>query len=217
MDSFLSLIGMLFFMFLVLSASVEVILEIFRGVLEKFGVVWAKSKISIEQSLDLLKEFSDNNLEMVSKVDALINVQKQLKTKSQHNVTALEEIKSDLSNLAGKPITDVVKHKLNKVALSVKTELDADKRKRVFIIRTLAAAVGCCLVWQSEFYVFQILSTSEEGKEWLGTLNKLQEPLINIFVGGFAAAAGSSYWHDQLDRLRSVKGVIDNARSLQLN
>ncbi|WP_041659362.1 hypothetical protein [Acaryochloris marina] len=217
MDSFLSLIGMLFFMFLVLSASVEVILEIFRGFLEQFGVVWAKSKISIEQSLDLLKEFSGNNSEMVSKVDALMNAQKQLKMKSKHNITTLNEIKLELSKLAGKPITDALKHALNEVALNVKAELDADKRKRVFIIRTLAAAVGCFLVWQSEFYVFQILSTSEEGKEWLDTLNKLQDPLINIFVGGFAAAAGSSYWHDQLDRLRNVKGVIDNARSLQLN
>ena len=71
MDSFLALLGMLFFMFLVLSAAVEVILEVFRGTLERFGVTWAKNKMSLDTALALAKEFAPNNTELNTKIEAV--------------------------------------------------------------------------------------------------------------------------------------------------
>jgi hypothetical protein len=68
---------------------------------------------------------------------------------------------------------------------------------------------------QSEFYIFQILAGAPESKEWLATLAKLNQPWINILVGGLAAAAGSSYWHDKLDRIRSLKTAASNLKALK--
>lgn len=56
MDSLLGLLGMLFFMFLVLAAAVEVILEVLRGILEQFGLTWVKSKVSLDEALRLSSE-----------------------------------------------------------------------------------------------------------------------------------------------------------------
>jgi hypothetical protein len=51
MEALLSLLGTLIFMFLVLAAAVEVILENFRGALERFGMTWVRGNITMEESL----------------------------------------------------------------------------------------------------------------------------------------------------------------------
>lgn len=85
---------------------------------------------------------------------------------------------------------------------------------RIFILRPIAALIGCFLAWQSDFYVFQILAESPSAKQWLGMLKGLQSEWVNIVVGGLAAAAGSSYWHDQLDKVRSLKAVSAEMKKL---
>jgi len=45
-------------MFLVLTAAVEVVLEVFRGILERLGITWAKGKVSLEAALKLAGEFA---------------------------------------------------------------------------------------------------------------------------------------------------------------
>ena len=56
MNSLLGVLGTLFFMFLILAATVEVILELFRGTLERFGITWAKGKVSLDDSLKLASD-----------------------------------------------------------------------------------------------------------------------------------------------------------------
>ena len=213
MDSFLALLGMLFFMFLVLSAAVEVILEVFRGTFERFGVTWAKNKMSLDTALALAKEFAPNNTELNTKIEAVKVAAEQLGDKTAAKITALEKLKTNLTAAGAK--VDAIAGELNAVAASIKTDLDRNERTRVFIIRCIAAIIGCILTWQSEFYVFQILANAPESKAWLATLTKLNEPWINIVVGGFAAAAGSSYWHDQLDRIRNLKAVAGSLKTLK--
>lgn len=213
MESFLALIGTLFFIFLVLSAAVEVILAIFRGTFERFGITWAKSKVSLDDALALSREFAPDNIELNTRIEAVKAAAKQLGGKATKNITALDLLKKNLGEADVN--INVIAGDLNALATSIKTDLHQNDRTRVFIMRCLAAIIGCILCWQSEFYIFQILANAPESKEWLAILVNFNRPWINILVGGFAAAAGSSYWHDQLDRIRNLKTATSNLKKLK--
>lgn len=215
MDSFLAVLGMLFFMFLVLAAAVEVILEMLRGVLERLGVTWAKSKISLEEALALSQEFAPENSDLTAKIEALKNVADQLGSKSVRTRNLLQDLQAESPQIIGERNAETVAKIISQTAASIKQELDADQRKKIFIIRSLAALIGCLLVWQSQFYVFQILASSPGNAAWAEKLTNLNTPWVNVITGGLAAAAGSSYWHDQIDRVRSLKRVADQVKALQ--
>jgi hypothetical protein len=214
MENLLTTLGTLFFMFLVLAAATEVILEMFRGFFERFGVSWVKSRITLEEALKTSAEFAKDNTTLTTKLEGVQAAANQLgKTKTDIS-SKLTLIRDKLANLAPAASADAIAAEIAQVADKVKTELDGRERVKVWLLRSLAAVIGCVLIAQSEFYVFRILAESPEAKVYLGTLKKLQNEWINIFVGGFAAAAGSSYWHDQLDRIRNLKAAISEAKSL---
>ena len=133
--------------------------------------------------------------------------------KYERDPKTLKELKDNLKE--SDVIPEEIAGELNEVAAYVKSFLDQNNRTRIFIIRFMAAIIGCFLTWQSEFYVFQILAKDPTSKEWVGMLAGLNQPWINILVGGCAAAAGSSYWHDQLDKVRNLKAAVGNLKALK--
>lgn len=209
MESMLVLLGMLFFMFLILSAAVEAVLEVFRGLLEHFGITWARSKLSLEDALQLSREFAPpNSPELAAKIEALKTAAQQMQHSTESRLQKLDQLKADL--LGDSTSSEAITGKLGKLALTIKGDIDQHNRRRVFITRFAATIVGSLLTWQSEFYVFHILASAPESKEWFASLSKLQSAPINILVGGLAASAGSSYWHDQLSKVRNLKAAASS-------
>ncbi|WPB81841.1 hypothetical protein KYC5002_22335 [Archangium violaceum] len=207
MNSLLGVLGTLFFMFLILAATVEVILELFRGTLERFGITWAKGKVSLDDSLKLASEFAPNNTELNTRLQAVRSAAEQIKDKVPAEMTRLATLEQKLTAVDAAGV-NAIAGELNGVAASIKVQLEQSERQRIFILRALAAVVGCLLAWRVNFYVFQILASSPEAKDWLSTLKGLQSVWLNVLVGGLAAAAGSSYWHDQLDKIRNLKSAV---------
>jgi hypothetical protein len=212
MESLLETLGLLFFMFLVLAAAVEVILEIFRGVLEKFGVTWSKGKVSLEDALKLAREFAPDSKDLHAKLESVRAAAKQVAGKAKAQIESLDAIRDELAAAGAR--TDVIAGKLNAVAGEVNAELQKSERARIFALRFIAALVGCALAWWSDFHVFQILANDPKASQWIGELQGLQSPALNVLVGGMAAAAGSSYWHDKLDKVRSLKAAVAEAKKL---
>jgi sugar phosphate isomerase/epimerase len=212
MENILELLGFLFFMFLVLAASVEVILELFRGSLEFFGFTWQRGKISLDDSLKLAKEFSIDSKELNTKVQAVMSAAKQIEKKVKEKIENLDNLKESLSK-SGVDFGEI-SAELDEIAVGIREELQHSERLRMAILRAIAAALGCFLVWMSEFYVFQILVQSGDIKNWSNILQGLQAEWINILVGGFAAAAGSAYWHDKLDKIRNLKAAKQEMQKL---
>lgn len=62
-------------------------------------------------------------------------------------------------------------------------------------------------MWAAHFYILDILAQTISNLHisYLPPKGMLDNPFLNIIVGGVGAAAGSSYWHDQLDRVRDLK------------
>jgi hypothetical protein len=210
MEKLIATLGLMFFLFLVLAAAVEVILETFRGFLERFGVTWPKGKVSLEEALALAKEFAPDSTELNTKFEAVRTAAAQLSQKSQTKLTALNEVGQQL-NQAG-VVPERLAGELNRVAGAVKAEIEKSERARIFILRLMAAGLGCWLAWQTGFYIFDILAKDPEVGGMFASL--AGNDVVNVVVGGLAAAAGSSYWHDKLDKVRSLKGAAENLKKV---
>jgi len=210
MELLLALLGTLFFMFFILAAAVEVILDVFRGILERIGLTWVRGKVSLDDALKLAAEFSPENADLLPKIQALKSAAEQLEKKSAGSMAALDRITQQLTDKSEG--MNAFAGELNVIASLVKKELEQSERERIFILRFLAAVIGCVIVWQSDFYVFKILAQSPVAKDWLGPMGGLQSKGLNILVGGLAAAAGSSYWHDKLDKIRNIKAAVQETK-----
>jgi hypothetical protein len=217
MENLIALLGLLFFMFLVLAASVEVILEVLRGTLEFFGLKSIKGKISVEEALKLSAEFAPNNTELNTKIEAVKSAASQIKSTAEARLTELQTIADKLKTLAKDSDTSAIAGELNAIAATVKASIDTSEGRRIFVLRLIAAIIGCFLVYSADFYVFRMLATAPEAKDYLSSLEGLQAQWVNIAVGGFAAAAGSSYWHDKLDKIRNLKTAISESKKLVSN
>jgi len=212
MEALLSLLGTLIFMFLVLAAAVEVILENFRGIIERFGFTWVRGNITLEESLKLSGEFAQSNTDLNTKLEAVKAAAVQISKKTTSKLEDLEKLKGDLST-AGVSM-ECLAGRLNAIATAVKNDLEQDEHRRIFWLRLFATCIGCTLVYFTQFYVFHMLTQAPEAKAFLTGLTRLDEPWINVLVGGLAAAAGSSYWHDQLDKIRSLKSAVAQVQSI---
>lgn len=210
MDSLITLLGLLFFMFLVLSTAVEIILETFRGVLEALGVTWVKSKVSLEDALALTSEFTEPNSELAIKLQAMEKTANQVAGAASGALVKIAELKGDSS----KKIQDVAL-RLTEISADIKEALDKEERKRVFVLRFITALIGAALVYKTEFFIFDILAKNPEAKQVFGAALKAQAEWVNVLVGGLAAAAGSSFWHDKLDTARKLKNVSSELKKLK--
>jgi hypothetical protein len=212
MEALFYLLGLLFVLFLVLSAAVEAILDMFRGLLERFGIALTQSKVSLEEALELARVFAQDESALAPKLQAVESAAKQIEAKVKNEMTALASLKQKVATLAPEA-ANVVAAELNAVASSIKAELEKHERQRVFILRTLSALIGCLLTWQTQFFIFKILVESPDFPRGVD-LPGLKSPVINIIIGGFAAAAGSSFWHDQLDKVRNLKAITQGLKKL---
>lgn len=213
MEELLTQLGLVFFLFLVLAAAVEVILEAFQGLLSRLGIPLWEGRVSLEDALKLSDEFAPDHKDLNTKLEGIRSAANQIADKAQGKLQSLDEIKSRLVDSTGGE-QGALAGELNAIAAEIKKELDANKKQRVFILRILAAVIGCLLVLSSEFYVFQILANSSEGESMLSSMGRLQDDWVNVLIGGFAAAAGSSFWHDQIDRVRNFKVVSKEMKKL---
>jgi len=214
MENLITLLGLLFFMFLVLAASVEVILEVFRGVLERFGVSWAQSKVSLDEALKLASEFAPHNRDLTTKLEAIKSVANQVKETSNKSLDTIRNIETELKGVMFDEQGSQIAAKINAVAAEVKNNLAQSERQKVFILRSVAALLGCLIVYLADFHVFRILLEDPIGRGYLVSFEGLKTEWVNVLVGGLAAAAGSSYWHDKLDKVRKIKAIMSETKKV---
>ncbi|AMK75607.1 MULTISPECIES: hypothetical protein [Methylomonas] len=211
MEQLLATLGLLFALFLVLAAAVEAILEMFRGLLERIGITWLKGKSSLDDALKLAAELAPTSEYLATKLSAIEGAAKQAEKFHSSKIAEFGTLKSDLVGATSQADVDKIAATMNDLATSVKVKLESDERARVWILKLLSATLGIVFASQTDFHVFQIIAKS--GGDLI-SLAGLQDDWLNRIVGGIAAAAGSNYWHDQLDRVRSVKASFARAKSL---
>lgn len=230
MPDYLGAVGLLFFMFFLVAAATEAILETFRGVLERVGLTWLKSDKSLDDAVKMSTEFLPAGSEARGKVAALQDVVKNVKAVAADKKTAIDTLKSKVDAIAtGTKIDDIVMAEVNSLAMQVKEAMDNSERTRVFSLRVISGIIAVLLAYQADIDALRAMIQSYpdlfkgiftfykiEGTGTTATVTPQGWAGANLgfILTGIAAASGSSYWHDQLDKVRNLKGMQEQLKKL---
>jgi hypothetical protein len=231
MPDYLGAVGLLFFMFFLVAAATESILELFRGVLERFGLTWLKADKSLEDAVKMGAEFLPPGSEARGKIAALQDVVKDVRAVAADKKVEIADLKAKIDALApGARIDAFAAAEVNSIALHVKEALDKSERTRVFVLRVLSALIAVYLAYQADLDALRSMIQAYPNL-FKGAFGSMYEVTVQgevakvvslgwagnnvgLILTGVAAAGGSSYWHDKLDNIRNLKGAQEQLKKL---
>jgi hypothetical protein len=205
----LGVLGAYFSILLVLSVSVETILEpfsFFKGL---------RKQVNPDDVVRSVQEWLPEGSGEAAKLVAIQTVAEKTGT----NLDELNRIAKDVAESAAKALEEMglqeqvdTTRKEAAIKLAILRErYAASTKQRITILRTLSGLIGIVIAFALQLNTFDILGSffSPQVAASLGT------PLGQIggtVITGLAASAGSSFWHDMLGRVRNLK---DTAKQVE--
>ena len=209
MEEFVKLAGTLVAVFFLVSLATETILESFRGCFALFGIEVLKSKQSLEDALNEVAEFLPADQKNAARFEALVTIVRKAESTATDVQNKLTKLKAELENAvdpSGKlKIVDREKERLAALAAPIRKKIEASEAKRVFALRIISAVIGIFVSAAAGINVIELVGAGG-GQGW--------REALSYVIAGLAAAGGSSFWHDQLDRVRSLKQAGESVASL---
>lgn len=213
MEEFIKQAGALVAVFFLISLAVETILESFRGLLAMFGIEVLKSKKTLDEAMDEVAEFLPDDQKNVARFEALVAIVETSTAKIDMVKDRIGKIRSDLAaavDPAGKiGVIDREKEWLAAMSDPIRKAIEAKESNRVFALRIISAVLGVVVAYAASIDVTAIIAGMKIGSTTAATTS-----WIGYIIAGLAAAGGSSFWHDQLDRVRSLKQAGESVASL---
>ena len=206
----LGVLGAYFVLVLVLAVSVETILEPFtwwfRGL---------QKRVSPDDVLKDIKNWLPPIADMGTRAAAIANLSEEYRVNAGDIQKRLEAIKTLADETAkGLGVHKQVDDTEKKIAVymaALRDKFTLDERKRVATLRILSAVVGIGIALMLRIDTFEMIGIIfPEDMRLLLTSPGAQ--ISGMMITGLAASAGSSFWHDQLGRLRAIK---DSMRELK--
>jgi len=206
----LGVLGAYFVMVLVLAVSVETILEPFtwwfRGL---------QKRVSPDDVLKDIKNWLPPIADLGTRAAAIANLSEEYRVNVREIQKRLEAIKTIADETAKgigvhKQVDDAEK-KIAVYMAALRDKFMLDERKRIATLRVLSGAVGITIALMLQIDTFDIIGTlfPQDVRTLLTTPGG---QIGGMMMTGLAASAGSSFWHDQLGRLRAIK---DSVRELK--
>ena len=217
---------MLFVLFMVVAIIAEQILEQFRGTLERFGITWLKSGISMKDAKAMIESLSTGQSPVLTedqKKVATDALNKAEATQAQFLKTAedIAKLKTDLAATVGTQAGGTMTKALDDVAGAIKRRFDEKESARLYVLRWLTIVLCVTICVLSDINAFAAISDGLPGSTASNLLTGgvlSGWTVFGISIGhvatGFAASAGSQYWHDVLDHVRAAKSAVESARAV---
>jgi len=201
----LGVLGAYFAILLVLSVSVETILEPFsflKGLQKQANpddVVKAVQEWLPEGSGEAAKVVAIQTYAEKARVDMT-----ELDRVAKVQAAAAEET---LKQLGLEAQVDTVKKEIAIKLATLREKYAASQRQRITILRTLSAVIGIIIAFALQINTFEILGSFFSAGV-MASLNTQWGQIGGIIITGLAASAGSSFWHDMLGRVRNIKDTV---------
>ena len=222
MEQALAALGMLFMLFLVVATASEQIVETFRGLLQAAGIKILKGGVTVAEATRLSAEFLPAGSLASAKADALLAVARDYPRKLEGKLAQIERAKAgiDAALMAPLPEARLVEQAtaaVNALALEVSGIVEKTEQVRVMVLRVLSLVVCLAISLATHFNALDIVA--EAYPAFFGTLrpgaggNLAFWQFTGVLATALAASAGSSYWHDQLDKVRAVKTAITSIKT----
>ena len=201
----LGVLGAYFAILLVLSVSVETILEpitFFKGLQKQVNpddVVKSVQEWLPEGSGEAAKVVAIQTVAEKSRIN-LAELDRTAKSVAANAVETLKQL-----GLEGQ--VDTAKKEIAIKLATLRERYAASQKQRITILRTLSAVIGILIAFALQINTFDILGSffSAEVAHTLGTpVGQIGGTLIT----GLAASSGSSFWHDMLGRVRNIKDTV---------
>jgi len=212
MDNFVTVIGILatyFAVLLVLSVAVETILDpftLFKGL---------QKKVSPEEYTKDKKSWLPGGSQAETDASSIANFIKEFNVDVKDIETQAKEIgviATETANALG--LSQQVKDTQKKLAIqlyAIRTKYNLDEQKRIVILRILSAIIGIVLAFLLQIDTFKLLADLLSA-EALNVLSTWQAHIGGMVLTGLAASAGSSFWHDQLGKVRALKEIAQGGQ-----
>lgn len=219
MEKYLGMIGLLFFVFFLVATATEAILEFLRRPLEWLKITPPKPKMSLEEALKLSADFVPNGSTVTAKLDAIQSFVKTAGKSLRDKEESLVKLKKDIAAATTPELQTAVSASAVALFSEINELLDRNDDYRIRMLRSISFvfALTICLVTGTNAVDLVIQSNPELLKSILSNLyNAAQDGklvpkwwanAVGFFLTAAAAASGSSYWHDQLDKVRSLKNA----------
>ena len=201
----LGILGAYFAILLVLSVSVETLLEPFtwfRGL---------RKQVSPDDVLKSVQEWLPEGSEEAVQVIAIQTFVSQTKT----DIADVEKTVTELRDSAAKALTDLgLDAQLNTVQKDIALKMATLRQKhagteksRITWLRVISALMGILIAVLMQINTFEILGVLFP-ENVIRSLSTPYGQAGGIILTGLAASAGSSFWHDMLGRVRNLKDVV---------
>jgi hypothetical protein len=201
----LGVLGAYFAILLVLSVSVETILESFTFIkgLQKQAdpddVVRAVQEWLPEGSGEAAKVVAIQTYAEKAKID----MAELDRTAKEVAMKAAETLKQ----LGFEEQVNIVQKEIAIKLSTLRERYAATQKQRITILRTLSAVIGVAIAFALQINTFDILGSFFSAQVAV-TLSSPVGQIGGVIITGLAASAGSSFWHDMLGRVRNIKEAV---------
>jgi len=207
----LGVLGAYFAILLVLSVSVETILEPFSF------IKGLQKKANPDDVLNDVRGWLPEGSEEAAKVVAI----QAYADKTKLDMAELESTAKEVTRKAIQTLKDLgLESQINatqkEIAVKFSTlreKYASSQKQRITILRTLSAVVGIIIAFALQINTFEILS-SLFSAETIQSLSTPAGQIGGVVLTGLAASAGSSFWHDMIGRARNIKDTMKQVEDL---
>ena len=215
MENAIAALGMMFMLFLVVATASEQIVEAFRGILQAFGIKILKGGVTVAEATKLSAEFMPPGNEARAKAEAMQAVAQDypraLESKQAQIEQVVELITTALATIApGSTVVEQATMAVNKLALEVSTVVEKTEQVRMTVLRLISLAVCIWLCWATSFNALDIVAKAYPE---FGMVPGFGNWHVGLLATAIAASAGSSYWHDMLDKVRAAKAAVTSIQT----
>jgi hypothetical protein len=203
----LGVLGAYFAVILVMAVSVETILEPFT---------WFKAlqkKVSLEDVLGDIKGWLPPIADMGTRAAAIANLSEEYNVNLrdiQARLNLINVIADETAKGMGvQKRVDETEKKIAVYMAALRAKFAMNERKRITILRIASAIIGISIAIMLKIDTFDILGSLFP----IDVRTILTTPggqIGGMIITGLASSAGSSFWHDQLGRLRAIKDAARN-------
>lgn len=201
----LGVLGAYFAILLVLSVSVETILEPFSF------LKGLQKQANPDDVLKSIEEWLPEGSGSAAKVIAIQSIAKSTRTDMEDlDKTAKAQVATAVETLKELGLEAKVDLARKEIAIKLSTlreKYASTEKQRITILRSLSAIIGIVIAFVLHINTFEILGSLFSAQITQSLASPLGQ-IGGIVLTGLASSAGSSYWHDMLGRVRNIKEAV---------
>jgi hypothetical protein len=215
----LGILGAYFAILLILAVAVETILEPLTALLGP----WLRKKISPEQAMKDVADWLPKDSDKEAKAQALLNLTEEYGVKKEDLTKRLTEVKNQFDTTSSEfgINFDEAEAKVAVGISEIRKKFQANEQVRIAILRFLSATAGVVIALYVQVDSFELLRGLIPDSFYAMFADPNTLHVAGMILTGLAASAGSSFWHDQLAKIRNLKettqSVQENLKGITVN